>query len=210
MFIEIIEKYLNPAFYSCFRVVVGFSMAAFSSILLALLLSEVVLLRKMFQIIVDILKPISPLAWVPVGLILFGTGDASALFVVFIASFFPIFLNSLNSFVENKNVNNEFQVIFGLNSFQKLVHITIPASLPKILVRLKIGLATGWMSIVAAEQMGISTGLGTQIQVARFSLDTQKLVLTMLTIGIFGFVLNSILGTLEKTLPGVLRKKIVN
>ena len=190
-------RLLYDSFQSVKRVIVGYSIAAVFGVLLGLILGYN-LQFKFMKIYIDLLKPIPPIAWIPIAIIMFGLGDPAAYFIVFLGAFFPIFTSTYfgaESFPSiYRNVSSSFE-ISGIQFFRKIL---FAYCLPYIFTGLKIGLGMAWMSVIAAELIGAQSGLGYSIQLNRLLLQTQNIILNMLCIGIIGFGLQKIIEYIEK------------
>jgi len=134
--------------------------------------------------IMEILRPIPPLAWIPLSILWFGIGDAQNEFIIFLGMFFPILINTI---VGVKNVDPNLVRAarsLGAPEYKVLSRIILKGSLPQIITGVRIGLGVGWMALVAAELVGANSGLGFLINDARSMLRTDTIVVGMLTIGI--------------------------
>jgi NitT/TauT family transport system permease protein len=150
--------------------------------------------------IIEILRPISPLAWIPIAILWFGVGDASAVFIIFLASLFPITLTAMNAVrgVELVHVNAGRN--FGLAPADLLRRVIYPAILPQILVGLRLSLGIAWLVVVAAEMMAVSSGLGFLIVDARNAGNRYDLVVAgMVLIGLIGLGLDVLMRRLERS-----------
>ncbi len=150
--------------------------------------------------ILEILRPISPLAWIPIAILWFGVGDVSAVFIIFLASLFPITLTAMNAVrgVELVHVNAGRN--FGLAPADLLRRVIYPAILPQILVGLRLSLGIAWLVVVAAEMMAVSSGLGFLIVDARNAGNRYDLVVAgMVLIGLIGLGLDVLMRRLERS-----------
>jgi NitT/TauT family transport system permease protein len=150
--------------------------------------------------ILEILRPISPLAWIPIAILWFGVGDLSAVFIIFLASLFPITLTAMNAVrgVELVHVNAGRN--FGLAPADLLRRVIYPAILPQILVGLRLSLGIAWLVVVAAEMMAVSSGLGFLIVDARNAGNRYDLVVAgMVLIGLIGLGLDVLMRRLERS-----------
>ncbi|MDQ5857160.1 MAG: ABC transporter permease [Acidobacteriota bacterium] len=150
--------------------------------------------------IIEILRPISPLAWIPIAILWFGVGDVSAVFIIFLASLFPITLTAMNAVrgVELVHVNAGRN--FGLAPADLLRRVIYPAILPQILVGLRLSLGIAWLVVVAAEMMAVSSGLGFLIVDARNAGNRYDLVVAgMVLIGLIGLGLDVLMRRLERS-----------
>jgi len=175
-------------FASLSRVLVGVGIASVIGVFLGLLFAYYKRL-SIISFYIDILKPIPPIAWIPIAIIMFGLGDISSYFIVFLGSFFPIFSSTYFGAKSipliYKNCASSFEI--DINTF--FLRILFPYSLPYILNGLKIGVGMGWMSVVASEMIGAQSGLGYFIQMNRLLLQTDKVIVGMLLIGTIGYIL---------------------
>ena len=137
------------------------------------------------------LKPISPLAWIPVAIILFGVGDLAAGFLIFLASFFPIVVSAMDGVRNVPAMYRQAGRNFGLSPVQLLSRVVLPAALPQMLVGLRIALGIAWLVVVAAEMIASNSGLGYLVIDARNSGKRYDLVVAaMIIIGLIGLVLD--------------------
>jgi NitT/TauT family transport system permease protein/taurine transport system permease protein len=145
--------------------------------------------RQLYAII-EVLRPIPPLAWIPLSILWFGLGDAQNQFIIFLGMFFPLLVNTAAGvrLVEADMV--EAARSLGANSWRVLWRVVLPQSLPHILTGIRVALGTGWMALVAAELVGASSGLGFLINDARTLLRTDIVVVGMLSIGLTGLMLD--------------------
>ena len=152
--------------------------------------------------IMEILRPIPPLAWIRLSILWFGIGDAQNEFIIFLGMFFPILINTI---VGVKNVDpNLVRAARSLGAPERKVlsRIVLKGSLPQIITGVRIGLGVGWMALVAAELVGANSGLGFLINDARSMLRTDTIVVGMLTIGLVGLLIDTAIRVLgRKFLP---------
>jgi ABC-type nitrate/sulfonate/bicarbonate transport system permease component len=150
--------------------------------------------------IMEMLRPIPPLAWIPLSILWFGVGDAQNQFIIFLGIFFPILLNTING-VKGIEVNLiRAARCLGAGEAQILWRIVVKASLPQIVTGIRIGLGVGWMALVAAELVGANSGLGFLINDARTVLRTDYIIVGMGTIGLIGLLLDQMIRELGRRL----------
>jgi NitT/TauT family transport system permease protein len=150
--------------------------------------------------LLEILRPISPLAWIPLAILWFGVGDVSAVFIIFLGSLFPITLTAMNAVrgVELVHVNAARN--FGLGGPALLRRVIYPAILPQLLVGLRLSLGIAWLVVVAAEMIAVSSGLGFLIIDARNAGNRYDLVVAgMVLIGVIGIALDALMRGLERS-----------
>ncbi|CAM5408279.1 hypothetical protein AFEL58S_02147 [Afipia felis] len=140
--------------------------------------------------IMEILRPIPPLAWIPLSILWFGLGDEQNEFIIFLGIFFPILVNTI---VGVKNIDPSLiraARSLGAPQFKILIRVVLQGALPQIITGIRIGLGVGWMALVAAELVGANSGLGFLINDARSMLRTDIIIVGMLTIGVVGLLID--------------------
>lgn len=191
-------KLLPHTVASLQRVTVGFLAAGITGIALGLAAGQTRFIRRLVTAIVEILRPIPPIAWIPIAILAFGLGDSAAYFIVFLGAFFPIFTNTYFGARSLPSVYKNIARSFEVGPWFYVSRILFFHSLPAIFVGLKIGLGMAWMSVIAAELIGAQSGLGYFIEINRLLLRTDNIVAGMILIGLTGAVLISLLAALEK------------
>lgn len=189
------EIYLD-IFASISRVAIGISIASIIGVSLGLLFSYYKSL-SFITFYIELLKPIPPIAWIPIAIIIFGLGDISSYFIVFLGSFFPIFSSTYFGAKSIPKIYKNCALSFELTSKTYILKVLFPYSLPFIMNGIKIGIGMGWMSVIAAELIGAQSGLGYFIQMSRLLLQTDKVIVGMLIIGIIGYSLQKSIEYLE-------------
>ena len=178
--------------WSLLRVLLGFAAAAIVAVPLGILMGWVRTIDYIIDPIIEILRPIPPIAWIGLSLLWFGFGLGSAVFLVFIGAFFPILLNTVAGVrnVEKKLI--EVAYTFGASEPEILTKVVIPAAMPSIYTGLRVGMGIGWMCVVAAEMVAVKYGLGNMIIEASNILRTDVVLVGMITIGVLGLAINFI------------------
>jgi len=150
--------------------------------------------------VMEILRPIPPLAWIPLSILWFGLGDEQNEFIIFLGMFFPILVNTI---VGVKNIEPNLVRAarsLGAPEWKVLWRIVLQGALPQIITGVRIGLGVGWMALVAAELVGANSGLGFLINDARSMLRTDTIAVGMLTIGIIGLMIDTAIRLLSRRL----------
>ena len=146
----------------------------------------------------QILRPISPLAWIPIAILWFGVGDLSAVFLIFLASFFPLTVAAMQAVQNIESVHLAAGRNFGLSRAQLVKHVVLPAVTPQLIVGMRITLGIAWLVVVAAEMIAVNSGLGFLIVDARNAGNRYDLVVAgMVLIGTIGVILDLVMRRLE-------------
>ena len=151
----------------------------------------------------QILRPISPLAWIPIAILWFGVGDTAAIFLIFLASVLPLTLATIHAVHNIEGIHLAAGRNFGLTHGELVRSVVLPAILPQLLVGMRITLGIAWLVVVAAEMIAVNSGLGFLIVDARNAGNRYDLVVAgMILIGLIGVALDLLMRRLER-LPGV-------
>ena len=188
---------------SLFRVGAGFGLAVLFAIPLGLWMGWVhgafVTLNPLFQI----LRPISPIAWIPIAILWFGVGNASPIYLIFIASVFPMVVQTTAGVHTIEKRYLRAAANFGVSRAVLFRRVVIPAVLPEIVVGMRIGIGVAWLVVVAAEMIALRSGLGYLIMDSRNAGNRYDLVIaSMVIIGLIGLCLDGATRLLER-LPSV-------
>jgi NitT/TauT family transport system permease protein/sulfonate transport system permease protein len=185
---------------SVLRVTIGFTFAAIAAVSLGLALGIWRSAAAYLLPVIELLRPISVLAWIPLAILWFGLGDHSAWFIIFLGSFFPIFTNTYLGARSVAPIHLQVAQCFGASKWLFLRRVMFPSALPYIIAGLRVGLGVGWTCVIAAELIAATSGLGYMIQLARTMIETEKVMAGMIVIGIIGFLMNSGMHWLERRL----------
>jgi ABC-type nitrate/sulfonate/bicarbonate transport system permease component len=152
--------------------------------------------------IVEMLRPVPPLAWIPLSILWFGVGDTQNEFIIFLGCFFPILVNTVAGVKGIEPNLVRAARCLGAGERQTLWRVVLRAALPQIITGIRVGLGVGWMALVAAELVGASSGLGFLINDARSVLRTDYVIVGMATIGIVGLLIDRVIrGVTRRLLP---------
>lgn len=185
---------------SVLRVTVGFSLAAAAAITLGLAFGVWTRAAAYVNPLIELIRPISVLAWIPLAILWFGLGDKSAWFIIFLGSFFPIFTNTYLGARSVAEIHVRVAQSFGAGRWLFVRQVLFPSSLPYIVAGLRVGLGVGWTCVIAAELIAATSGLGYMIQLARTMIETEKVMAGMLVIGVVGFAMNAAMLWVERRL----------
>ncbi len=184
---------------SLFRVTWGFVLAAVLAIPLGLTIGWFRRAEMAFNPIIQILRPISPLAWIPIAILWFGVGDLAAIFLIFIGCFLPLLLTAINAAQSVPAVYVNAGRNFGLNRAGLVYRVLYPAAMPQLVIGLRITLGIAWLVVVAAEMIAVNSGLGFLIIDARNAGNRYDLVVAgMVMIGLIGLLLDLAMRSLER------------
>jgi NitT/TauT family transport system permease protein len=180
------------------RVALGFGAAVVIGVPLGLTLGWYPALNQVVNPVLQILRPISPIAWIPVAIIFFGIGDRAAVFLIFLSALFPILVACVSGVSNVPAIFRRAGRNFGLSPAQILAKVVFPAALPQILIGLRIALGVAWLVVVAAEMIAVDSGLGYLVIDSRNSGKRYDLVVAaMLVIGLIGLALDFCFRRLE-------------
>jgi NitT/TauT family transport system permease protein len=184
---------------SLFRVGAGFGLAVLVGIPLGLWMGWVGAAYRTFNPIFQMLRPISPIAWIPVAILWFGVGEVSPIFLIFISSVFPLIVQTTSGVHTIDRRYLRAAANFGVPRSVLFRQVVIPAVLPEIIVGMRIGIGVAWLVVVAAEMIALRSGLGYLIMDSRNAGNRYDLVIAaMIIIGTIGLMLDGITRLLEK------------
>jgi len=184
---------------SLFRVTWGFAGAALLAIPIGLAIGWYRRVELAINPFIQILRPISPLAWIPIAILWFGVGDVAAIFLIFLASFLPLTVTAINAVESIPEVYVNAGRNFGLRHSQLVYRVLYPAVMPHLIIGLRITLGIAWLVVVAAEMIAVNSGLGFLIVDARNAGNRYDLVVAgMVMIGVIGLLLDIGIRSLER------------
>src|SRR5574344_1814924 len=180
------------------RFVIGYGVSVIIGIICGLILGCWWKYLKFFNPIIQVLRPISPMAWMPFIVLCFGIGDVPAIVIIFIAAFFPVLLSTVSSVRRIDNLYFRVAQNFGIRQPYLMWKIIFPAAFPGITEGLHLALGSAWVFLVCGEMAGAQTGLGYLIIDARNNLRADILVADIAIIGVIGLFLDTLLRMGEK------------
>ncbi|WP_235580415.1 ABC transporter permease [Rhizobacter sp. Root404] len=184
---------------SLFRVGTGFGLAVLVAVPLGLWMGWVGGAYRTFNPIFQMLRPISPIAWIPLAILWFGVGDVSPIFLIFIASVFPMIVQTTSGVHTIERRYLRAAANFGVSRAVLFRRVVIPAVLPEIIVGMRIGIGVAWLVVVAAEMIALRSGLGYLIMDSRNAGNRYDLVIAgMIIIGAIGLLLDGATRLLER------------
>lgn len=179
-------------------VVLGFLVSCIIGVPLGLFMGFFNVANRIFTPIFEIIRPIPPLAWIPIVIVVLGIGLKAELFIIFVASFVPCVINSYTGIRATSQTLINVAKTAGANKFQIFYKVGISSALPMVFTGIKVSFGSAWATLVAAEMIASSEGLGYMIQQGRVARRPDIVLLGMLVIGLVGAVLTAILSILEK------------
>ena len=184
---------------SLFRVGTGFGLALVVAIPLGLWMGWVGGVYRTLNPIFQMLRPISPIAWIPLAILWFGVGDVSPIFLIFISSVFPMIVQTTSGVHTIERRYLRAAANFGVSRSVLFRRVVIPAVLPEIIVGMRIGIGVAWLVVVAAEMIALRSGLGYLIMDSRNAGNRYDLVIaSMIIIGVIGLLLDGTTRLLER------------
>ncbi|MHA1480499.1 MAG: ABC transporter permease [Candidatus Thorarchaeota archaeon] len=186
---------------SMFRVMLGFLAAVLTAIPLGIAIGRYKLLDSVLGPIVEAMRPIPPIAWIPLAILMFSPILLySQIFIIWVGAFFPLLINTTTGVKRTNPVHIDVAETFGTTETKIITRVVIPSAAPEIFAGLKIGFGIGWMCLVAAEMIGSGLGLGYLVIIMQQAGRTGAVISSMLVIGLIGFVISYIFHLLEKRL----------
>lgn len=184
---------------SLWRVACGYVLALVLGIPVGLALGWYPTAAAALNPVIQVLRPISALAWIPIAIVLFGVTNLAAIFLIFLASFFPIVVATMNGVRNVPMMYLSAGRNFGLSAPALFARVIFPAALPRVLTGLRVALGVAWLVVVAAEMLAVDSGLGYLVIDSRNAGKRYDLVVAaMLLIGLIGLGLNSLVRLIER------------
>lgn len=188
---------------SILRVLTGIALGVGLAFLIGIPVGWYPRLFRMVDPLIQMLRPIPPLAWIPLSIIWFGVGMKGIVFVIFLGAFFPTVVNTIDAVRATNRDQLELAQVLGLRTGPSLIRrVAIPAALPMSVNGMRIGIGLGWMCVVTAEMVSATQGLGFMIHRARFEQATEVIIGGMLLIGLLGLGTDILVRRLERRLFG--------
>ena len=181
-------RLIADATASTSRVIIGVIFAAALAGCLGLISGLFAKFSEYLYGLVELTRPIPPIAWAPVAIVFFGVGDAPAIAIVALGAFFPIWLGTIKGISEVKEAHRQAALSLGAGKWLLFTDVVLPSAWPYFLHGLGLGVGLGWFCVVAAEMLGASSGLGFGIQLFSLNLEMERLYIYLLSIGLLGFI----------------------
>jgi len=195
-------RLVNDIIASLWRVAVGFVLSVLLGVPIGLWLGQHLNARQAFVPVLNFFRFLSPLAWIPFAILWFHIGDKPAIFLIFMATFFPLALATMVAVATIPSIYFRVAHDYHYHGLELLTKVTFPAVLPQVVTALRVSYGIAWVVIVAAEMVGCQDGLGYGIWEARNGLRLDSAVCYMIVIGLLGMGIDRLLAQLTK-LPGI-------
>ena len=179
------------------RVLKGYGISVALGVTLGILIGLSHHLERNTQLLVQIIKPIPPIAWIPLVILWFGIGESGKVFLIFLGGFFTILVNVIDGIKQTDERLVEVSKVMEIPLWKHIFKLVLPGALPNIFTGLRVGLTSCWMCVVAAELVSSTTGLGYMIMDARQYGQTDVVITGMITIGLIGKIMDSLLHLIE-------------
>jgi NitT/TauT family transport system permease protein len=182
------------------RVMTGLALGLAAALPLGMGIARIKVLRQFLMPMIQTIAPIAPVAWVPVAIALVGTGDQSAIFVVFMGIFAVMTLATVAAITSVPDELLKTAKSFGVHGSRLLLWVVIPAVAPSLLTIVRVNFFAAWMAVLAGEMAGINSGLGALIILGQQQFNMRLVMVGIITIGVIGFVLDRLLLMLQRRL----------
>jgi nitrate/nitrite transport system permease protein len=187
----------NQLVSSLIRVSQGFLMGSILAIPIGILMGSSKMAMNLLNPMIQILRPVSPLAWFPIGLVAFQSAQTSTVFVIFITSLWPTLINTAFGVSTIPSDHKNVAKAFGFSTYKYVTKILIPYTLPHIITGLRLSIGIAWMVIVAAEMLSGGIGIGFFVWDSWNALSLEKVFSAILIIGLVGFLLDKSFKSLQ-------------
>lgn len=182
---------LHDAVASLYRVVVGFLVGAGLALPLGLLMGARPRLYSLCNPLIQILRPIPPIAYIPLAILWFGLGNPPSVFLIAIGAFFPVLMNTIAGVRHVDGIYLRAAQNLGVGQWTLFTRVILPAATPYILAGVRIGIGTAFIVVIVSEMIAVNDGLGFRILEAREFMWSDKIIAGMLTIGLLGLAIDS-------------------
>ncbi|MDM8525312.1 ABC transporter permease [Desulfococcaceae bacterium HSG8] len=189
---------IRHAVASLFRVTAGFYLAILFGIPLGIMLGRLRKFQLFLNPVIQFLRPISPLAWIPLSMLWFGIGDKPAIFLIFLSSFFPLVVSTTVAVQSINPVYFHVAANFNFTRYEVVTKVVIPGMLPAVITALRITVTIAWLVVVAAEMIAVKSGLGYLILDSRNALRMDYVMDGMIVIGLIGLLLDHVMMRLSR------------
>ncbi len=191
---------LHDAYSSLFRVIAGFLIGAGLALPLGLLMGASPRIYDLFNPLMQILRPIPPIAYIPLAILWFGLGNPPSFFLIAIGAFFPVLMNTIAGVRQVDGIYLRAARNLGVNQWTMFTRVILPAATPYILAGVRIGIGTAFIVVIVSEMIAVNDGLGFRILEAREFMWSDKIIAGMITIGLLGLLIDTAVSHLNNHL----------
>ena len=175
------------------RILIGFLIGASFGITLGILVGHFRLVERFIDPLIQALRPVPIAAWLPLAIVWFGIGDRPGIFLIVIGVFFPVFINTVHGVKYTPPILLRAAHMLGATPRRLLIYVILPGALPNIFTGIRIGLGLAWVCVVISELLGVTAGLGFLIWDAQVYLQTDRVIVGMIVIGVMGTLTDQLL-----------------
>jgi len=176
---------------------IGYTLGTLTGLVLAILAARFIVVEAIVDPLVEVLRPIGAIAWIPLAILMFGISRSVPIFLIFYASIFPIFINTLAGVKQVDQQLVRAGQMLGASPRIVVMHVVVPAALPFVIAGARLSLGVAWMAMVAAELTGADSGLGWRLFWYQEFFAMDKVMAVILTIGVLGYVFDTLLRRLQ-------------
>ncbi|MCG2578291.1 ABC transporter permease [Dechloromonas sp. XY25] len=191
---------LHDAYSSLFRVIAGFLIGAGLALPLGLMMGASTRVYALFNPLMQILRPIPPIAYIPLAILWFGLGNPPSFFLIAIGAFFPVLMNTIAGVRQVDGIYLRAARNLGVNQWTMFTRVILPAATPYILAGVRIGIGTAFIVVIVSEMIAVNDGLGFRILEAREFMWSDKIIAGMITIGLLGLAIDTAVSRLNNHL----------
>lgn len=190
--------WIDHVLVSTGRIMVGFVIGTVLAIVLGVAVGRFTVAAKLFDPTVNALRPISVTAWIPLALIIFGIGNSPAYFLTALATFFPIYVNTVDGVRFADGKFTRAARMLGASELQVLRRVVLPAALPNIVTGLRVGMAIAWTTVIVTEALGAKSGIGYVLMDTYNQFLFSYVIAAMVTVGLLGFTCDRLIDLLSR------------
>ena len=180
------------------RVLLGYLISALLGIGLGIIIGLSVHMQRLTNLVIQILRPIPPIAWIPLVILWMGIGEGSKVFLIFLGGFFPVLINVTDGIRYTDKKLTEVAAVMETPKLKYITQLVIPAAMPSIFTGLRVSLGSCWTCVVAAELVASTSGIGYMISNARNFGQMDVVIVGMLAIGIVGKIMDVVLNSISR------------
>lgn len=182
------------------RVLIGFAIGAGLGLILGILMGLSPFLHKFLSSLVNLLRPVPMIAWIPIFILWFGIGEITKVFVIALGSFWPVLLNTISGIKSVDTKLLEVTKVLNKNKITVLTKVILPGAIPSIFTGIRLGIGAAWSCVVAAEMIAATRGVGFMITYARETAKPGEVFVGVIIIGVIGLLIDLVVRRIEKRL----------